>query len=67
MYQDDAELLNSRDHNEIKQLMEQGKEEKREQMIWDKNFATIVLFVNITVFLGNLAASFLSGSYSIVR
>jgi hypothetical protein len=67
MYQEDADSLSNRDHSEVKQLVEQGKEDKREQMLWDRNFATIVLFVNITVFVGNLTASFLSGSYSIVR
>ncbi|KAI6171094.1 Cation diffusion facilitator family transporter [Aphelenchoides bicaudatus] len=66
MYQDDAELLNSRDVGEIKQLAEQGREDKKDQMEWDRHFATIVLFVNVTVFLGNLTASILSGSYSIV-
>ena len=46
--------------------MEQVKIDKKSQLDWDRHLATIVFIVNLFVFGGNLTASILSGSYSVI-
>jgi divalent metal cation (Fe/Co/Zn/Cd) transporter len=64
LYEEDASLLRRLNAAEI---MQQAKENKKEQLVWDRRFASIVFFVNLLIFAGNLTASILSGSYSVIR
>lgn len=63
LYDEDAKFLSRTDAEEV---IRQTRENKKEQLVWDRRFATIVFFINIFIFCGNLTASILSGSYSVI-
>ncbi|KAI6175771.1 Metal tolerance protein 4 [Aphelenchoides bicaudatus] len=63
LYKQDAETLSKQD---AKDIIKQVREDKKEQLVWDRRFASVVVVINILIFVGNLTASILSGSYSII-
>ncbi|KAI6174486.1 Cation efflux family protein [Aphelenchoides bicaudatus] len=63
LYERDAQMLR---HVDTQELIRQGQLERKEQLRGDRHFATIVFVSNIVIFSGNLTASVLSGSFSII-
>lgn len=64
MYQRDEKTLC--DANREK-LINDNEEAQGERNKWDKMLASAVFLSNIVMLLSNLAASILSGSYSVIR
>lgn len=54
-------------HVDTQELIKQGHLDRKKQLKGDRRFATLVFVSNVVIFSGNLTASVLSGSFSIIR